>query len=82
MFTDIVAYPPRMAVPAARSTMGHKRLVRPGGGAAGCHPLLTHSAALDNERREFDSLNRFSGRRDLAVRMTVLVRTFEGGLYA
>lgn len=25
----------------------------------GCHPSLTHLTALDNERREFDSLNRF-----------------------
>ena len=35
----------------------------------GCYPLLRRPAALDNEQREFDSLNRFSGHRDLAVRM-------------
>lgn len=44
-----------------------------------CHPLLTHPAALDKEQREFDSLDPFSSRRDLAVRMTALVRISKEG---
>jgi uncharacterized protein DUF1876 len=48
-----------MAAPFARLTMESKAIPS-GGGVADA--LLMHPAALDNEQREFDSLNRFSKR--------------------
>ena len=60
----------------------HKRLVRPVAVVADvilCSRIRPRSI---KSSEKFDSLDPSPSRRDLAVRMTALVRIFEGGLYA